>query len=260
MHFLSLLLFATFVGAQEPVPQAFNPEELFSQGTQLYQSSRYAEAAEKFKDLASRNPTHAPIFLNWGLSEYMAGRRGWGVALWRRALALRPGFPDARDALSLASQQMQLREADLWFERMRQLVLVHVSLNQLLAVLLVFLAPSGWLLVNYFGRRRRALAAEEPLPPAPWIGAALLALFLGGTGLTVMKAFEQSTPRATAVSVVPVRSAPSETSSTLFELREGSDVILRQAKKGWTQIRYPGGMSGWVPSEALFQTSGMRLW
>src|SRR5690606_12570907 len=130
----------------------------------------------------------------------------------------------------------------------------------LLALTLVCLAVGGWLLLTYFGRRRKAFQHEEPLPNFPWMGSALAALFAVAITLSGLKAFENPVPRATAIVSSPVRSAPSDASSTLFELREGADVILRQAKKGWTQIRYPGGMSGWVPNEALFQTSGMQLW
>ena len=266
MNFLLPLLVATLVGvfpvwAQDTAPQTANAEELFAQGTQLYQNQRYVEASDKFKDLASRHSSHAAIFFNWGLSEYQAGRRGLGVALWRRALTLRPGYRPPREALTVATRQMQLREFDdsQLLERVRHTILVRFSLDQLLGATCVLLAASGWLLLTYVGRRRRALNTEQPLPPFPWIGGALTFLFLILASVSLLKGYEQTVPRATAVTVTAVRSAPSDASSILFELREGADVILRQAKKGWTQIRYPGGMSGWVPNEALFQTSGMQL-
>lgn len=267
MKFFLLALISLFsptdpARAQDQAPRALNAVELFAKGNELYQAQKYPQAAENFRDLASRNPNHAPLFFNWGLSEYQAGRRGLGVGLWRRALALRPGYGPAQEALMFASRQMQIREPDdgQWFETLRHRVLNHVSLDQLLGLTCLLLATGGWLLLTYLGRRRKALRQEEPLPPFPWVGAGLVSLLVFSAALSGFKAFEVSIPRATAIITSPVRSAPSDASSVLFELREGADVILRQANKGWTQIRYPGGMSGWVPNEALFQTSGMQLW
>lgn len=267
MNFLLLALTATLVGisparADEPVPQTEDAEELFSQGTEAYLKQNFAAAAEKFKSLASRRPTEASVFLNWGLSEYQSGRKGLGVALWRRALVLDPSELRARAALNFATQQMQLRGPDdsSWREWLRQKVLAWLTLDQMLAVSLCLLATSGWLVLTYVARRRKALRDELALPPFSWITGVLSFCLVIALTLTGLKTFDQLTARATAVTATPVRSAPSGESSTLFELREGTDVILRQAKKGWTQIHYPGGMSGWVPDETLFQTSGMQLW
>lgn len=244
------------------MPQTLNAEELFAKGNELYQSQKFAQAAENFKDLASRNPSHAPFLFNWGLSEFQAGRRGLGVGIWRRALAVAPGYDPAQEALAFAIRQMQLREPSPggWLDWLRTEILARLSLDQLLGLTWVLLASGGWLLLTYIGRRKKALRQEEPLPPFPWVGGALATLLVIALGLSSIKALDVSTPRATAIAATPVRSAPSDGSSTLFELREGADVVLRQAKKGWTQIRYPGGMSGWVPNEVLFQTSGMQLW
>ncbi len=267
MRFFLSFLIGTLIGstpvwAQEQVPQTLNAEELFAKGNELYQAQKFPQAAENFKDLVSRNPNRASFFFNWGLAEFQAGRRGLGVGIWRRALMIEPGYTPAQDALDFAIRQMQLREISSsgWIGWLTNEALSGISLDQMLGLTCILLATGGWLLLTYIGRRRKALQQEEPLPHFPWIGGALAGLFVTSVVLSTVKALEVSTPRATAIQATPVRSAPSDASSTLFELREGSDVVLRQAKKGWTQIRYPGGMSGWVPNEVLFQTSGMQLW
>lgn len=233
-----------------------------SEGAKHYQGGKFADAAKSLQTLARQQPDKPELLLNWGLAEYQAGRRGLGVALWRRALAINPSFTPARSALDFATRSMQLRDFDdsFWLDRIRKNVIEHVGLSQMLAVSLVFLATGGWLMLGYLGRRRKALKNELPLPPFSWAGTLLSLAFLVSLVLTAFKAIESSIPHGTAIAGTSVRTGPETTSSSLFELREGSDVILRQAKKGWTQIRYPGGMSGWVPNETLFQTSGMPLW
>lgn len=271
MNFSQKLMLVVFVWgalsancamAQDPTPRTPTAEELISEGSKLYQGGKFSDAAKSLEALARQQPDKPELLLNWGLAEYQSGRRGLGVALWRRALALNPSFTPARSALDFATRAMQLRDFDetQMIDRLRQNVLAHVSLGQMLAVTLALLALGGWLLLGYLGRRRKALRNELPLPPFSWAGTLLSVAFVLTFFLTAFKAFDSSIPRATAITMTSVRTGPDTTSSSLFELREGSDVILRQAKKGWTQIRYPGGMSGWVPNEALFQTSGMPIW
>lgn len=250
------------IAAQEPAPRALSAEESFAEALQLYGQGHYAEATEKFLQLTSTNPDQPELFLNLGLAAFQGGKRGLAVGSWRKALNLNPTFPAAKQALEYATKTMQLPKSEdgLWLENLRRDVLSQVSLFQLLGLTAILLIAAGWPVVTYFGARRRALMEELPLPPIPTVGFGLGAILMVAFSFTGLKAVEFWIPRATAVQVTSVRSAPSDASSTLFELREGSDVILRQAKKGWTQIRYPGGMSGWVPTESLFQTSGMQIW
>ena len=244
------------------MPQTLTGEELFLDGTKLYQGGQFKESAKSFEALARQQPDQPELLLNWGLAEYQAGRRGLGVALWRRALTLNPSLTAARSALDFATRAMQLRDFDetQLVDRVRQNFLAHVGLDQMLSVTLVFLATGGWLLLGYLGRRRKSMRHELPLPAFSWAGTLLSCAFVLSLILTAFKAIDSSIPHATAITMTAVRTGPDNASSSLFELREGSDVTLRQAKKGWTQIRYPGGMSGWVPNETLFQTSGLPIW
>ncbi len=257
-----LLSYAFNLEAQDPTLPSLSEEQQFSNANQLYLTGKYAESAEAYAALFAKEPLSTPLLLNWGLASFQSGKRGLAVGLWRRALVIDPTFSEARSALAYATRSMQLRAPDdsLWLEGLRQKVLGHVSLNTMLGMTLIFLVLGGWPMVSYLGRRRKALQKELPLPELPWAGALLSLLFIGSLVMTTLKAVERSIPRGTAITSVSVRSGPSEASSSLFELREGSDVMLRQSKKGWTQIHDPGGMTGWVPEASLFQTSGMPIW
>lgn len=258
----TLILFAPLLKAQDSAPQADSAEEQFAEATALYRQGKFPEASEKFSILAGRSTENASALTNWGLSAFQEGKKGLAVGLWRRALNVDPTAGAARSALEFASRTMQLREPEtgFWFDRLQNQILGRVRLDQMLASSLVFLVLGGWPMVTYFGRRRRALRDEQPLPVFSWVGAAMAVIFVAVVSLTGLKAISWSIPRATAVTNVVVRTGPDQQSSSLFDLREGADVVVRQAKKGWTQIRHPGGMSGWVPQDTLFQTSGMPLW
>ena len=104
------------------------------------------------------------------------------------------------------------------------------------------------------GQKKRAILQEVSAPAAPLVGVALLIAFLAIAGLTTLKAWDATQPRATViVSKVSVQSAPGENQATLFDLSEGLEVLVRQKSETWLQISYPGGLSGWVPEKSLMQ-------
>jgi len=262
--FLSLFtaFFALNSPAEEPLPSVMRPDEAFQKGIQQFQAGQLDAASQLFRQVVDQEPYNPRALLNWGLTEYKLGRRGLGLAAWRRALAVDPGFSPAKMALDFGLKELNLQKAraGLW-ERLRHNILNHFALEQLLGASGILMLFSGWLLIRYLGRRKSALETESPLPAWPTVGLVLSSFFLLAMAVTALKGIDLLLPRATViVSSLPVRSAPTEASSTLFEIAEGSDVILRQTKKGWTQIRSPGGMSGWVVESSLFPTSGRLLW
>ena len=63
------------------------------------------------------------------------------------------------------------------------------------------------------------------------------------------------THRGTAIIMAPaitVKSSPSNTSTDLFLIHEGSKVeILDGSMKEWLEVKFEEGKQGWIPSSAL---------
>jgi tetratricopeptide (TPR) repeat protein len=265
MRFLAvffILSVNTSAGAQDSQPQLPGLEELFGQASQTYQAGQFSEAAQKFQTLADKQPHNATIYFNWGLAEYQSGHKGLGVALWRKALSLAPAFESPRQALRFATEALQLRSFNRssWFSEFREEQLARIPVGQVLGINAVILAICGWLNLTYLARRRKARKIDLPTPAYSWVAGTFAALWLASTFLGGVRVFDHLLPRATVITNVPVRSGPSAASSALYDLKEGADITLRQSNEGWTQIRDPEGMSGWVPNDALFQTSGITPW
>lgn len=250
--------------AQESHIQSPSAQELYLSGIKSYQSSKFEEASQNFRLAFAKEPQNRSILFNWGLSEYKQGKIGMAAAAWRRALAIDPDFSVARRALEVLSPELPTAQSlsdGKFFETFRSTVLVHVSLTQVATVTALFLLGAGWLLLTYLGKRRRALEEEQQLPSFPSVGVALLIMFLlsSFTGLTKVYDFFQ--PRATVIATTAsVYSGPSENSSSLFELAEGLEVIMNREQGTWRQVSSPGGLSGWVKQDSLFQTSGLQQW
>lgn len=242
----------------ETRPEA-QPETLFLSGLEAVQKSDLKQARESFTAALKQQPGNPILLFNLGYIEHKSGHEGLAIALWRKALAMRPGFHQAADAVRWSTARLDPREisheSELW-ESFRASFLVGESLNAFLIGTALALAASGWVLLRYAGRRRRARLADEPMPRFPLVGglsAACLVLF---TVLAVSKAYDQQVIRGTIVEKkIAVRSAPDSSATVLFELYEGLEVIVLREQNEWTQVNYPGGATGWLPQAAVFATT-----
>ena len=115
------------------------------------------------------------------------------------------------------------------------------------------------LTLKYWGSCKKNLNEEGlgPAPESPYLGFFLLVLFFVSAVLTTAKVFDLKTHRGTVTaSQVSVLATPDKESPVIYELFEGLEVIIKNTQGLWVQVKYPGGLTGWIKSKNLFQTSG----
>lgn len=251
----------TLMAQDSDSPHSAN--EFYQAGIQSYQNNEFEKACEFFEQAWQQEHGNPLILYNWGLSEYKLENYGMAAAAWRKALSISPRFPQAQKALEFASPQLPsspMSSSEDW-EVLRSRVLNKFSLEHFLTLMTILLLFSGWASLNYLGRRRKAIQDEKPMPPFPTLAVILSALFLVSLLFSGLKTYDHFTPRATIIQQSAViRSLPDSQANELFKLEGGAEVIIRRSANEWTQITYPGGMTGWVPREALFHTSGRQPW
>jgi tetratricopeptide (TPR) repeat protein len=276
------LVYIPFVAAQSPAPTqststpplAVTPapsltpapkssfEQLFNEGTKNYQEKKFEEAVASFQSAVALNPQNTSALTDLGLSYYQLHKKGLAIAYFRRALFIDPSLPEAQSALRFAQQELDIKEIPHQiesYERLRSTVLNELSLTSfhLLTALLLFATGFVWL--NYFGRKRKATELEEVPPAVPMIGILFGLGFLVLLGLTCAKAYDLSMPRATVIAdKVSAQMAPGEGQNTLFDLYAGFEVVLENSSNDWAQVYYPGGLTGWVKKDTLMPISGQN--
>jgi len=233
-------------------------EALFQQGLGAFQKADYKQARTAFQE-ALKDGDNPVVLFDLGLTEQRLGNNGLALALWRKALAIDPGFARAQQAIAWTRSKLErseiAHEVELW-ESLRKHALVTVPLWSYLLSCAVLLLTAGWLCLRYFGLRRQARLDERPMPPPPWLASLcslgfFIAFFLSGA-----KIYDQSVERGTIIEKkVEARSSPSADATSLFDLYEGLEVIVRGRSGVWTQVTYPGGSTGWIPSQALLSTN-----
>lgn len=243
---------------------ALSPEESFGQGIAHLDKGQIEEAIKSFQDALAAEPYNSRVIYNLGIATFKANQKGLALGLWRKALAIDPDLSKAHDALMFGAQMLQvdphLKRTGI-FGELHTKWLTLVALYQLLAVGLIALTASGWLLIGFWGRRREALENETSMPPFPSVGGALGVVALLFLSLAALKATDMWTPKATIIATqADVLSGPTEAASKLFFLREGTPVEVVRTQEQWVQIRSSASGSGWLPSTSVFITSERDLW
>ncbi|WP_413289604.1 hypothetical protein [Bdellovibrio sp. HCB337] len=235
-------------------------EEYFSRGTKNYQEKKFEDAIFNFEKALDLHPESSTVMTDLGLSYFQTQKKGLSIAMFRRALFVDPSQSVAEAALTFVLSQLEVKEIPHQietYERLRSSILNAVSLNgfHLLSTLLLF--SSGFLWLQYLGRRRKAFEAETAPPSTPVIGLLLSIGLALSISFTLLKIYDLSIPRATVIAgKVSALTAPGEGQSGLFDLYEGFEVIVRNAANDWIQVSYPGGLTGWVKKDSLMSTSG----
>lgn len=235
-------------------------KEAFESGVLSYQSKKYEDARTAFSFALEKDPLNVQALTNLALVQFQMGQLPWAIALLRKAHNLDPDFSTPRAALDFIMPQLGTREIPheiQFWETFRSTLLVPFPLNSLMAMTALCLLGTGWLWLQYFGRRKQALQEEKPFPSFPLIGTLIALLFMSGLTLSVLKVWDLSIPRGTVVTEkVTVYSAPDEKSAVLFDLFGGLEVIMKSSNDQWVQVTYPGALTGWIPKSSVFQTSG----
>lgn len=234
-------------------------EENFKEGVKLYQSKDFNKALTSFETALKENPHNISLLTNLGLVSFELGKKGLALGFLRRALELDTDFRPAEQAYTYVWSQLEVKELPHrieTYETIRAYFLkqIHLSSFLFLGGLCFFL--SGWLLIRYFSQRKKALEEELPLPPFPSVATVLSLFFVGLFILSVLKAYDLTLNRATIVAEkVLMYTAPSENETSLFELSQGLEVIVRKSEADWLQVTYPGGPTGWIKKAELMTTT-----
>lgn len=262
--------------AREPIkneaatPAATNPnwpdfQKAFEAGVANYQAHKFDEARLAFSFALEKDPQNVQALTNLALVQFQLSQKGWAVALLRKAQALDPNFSTPQKALQFILPQMDVKEIpheiQMW-ESFRSYFIVPFSLNSFLAMTAISFFASGWLLLQFLGRRKRSLQENRSLPAFPSLTFLFTLLFVGMFSLAFLKIIDSEMPRGTIVAQekITVYSAPNDKSVPLFDLYSGLEVILNTVDDQWVQATYPGALTGWIAKSGVLQTSGRALW
>lgn len=223
-----------------------------AQADELYKKEKYEQAAQVYEKILQNDGVAASIYYNLGNCYYKMDEVPRAVLNYERALLLSPGDDDIRNNLVLARSKTVDKAtpaSEMFFVTWWKALVNSMSINAwttmaIGAFILVLLGILVYFFVgNIIARKVGAYGA---------IAMIVIVLISNIAAVSQNDLIEN---RNTAIVISPaisVKSSPSESSTDLFVIHEGSKVvILDNTMKGWREIKFEEGKQGWVPKESI---------
>jgi len=216
-------------------------------GLALYEAGDYEAAVDAFGEVLASGVDDAAVHYNLANARFKAGRLGFAIWHYRRALELAPRDEDVRSNLEYARfLALDSIEADARTDTKVRDWLDSVTASEVLRAtgLLWILAGASlvaWQLAD--GRERL------------WrrVGTALLVAWLATVtvaGVVRHRTASQDEAVVLAREAV-VRNGPGQSFDTAFVLHEGAEVVVEGERGSWTEISLPGELRGWIDAGAI---------
>jgi tetratricopeptide (TPR) repeat protein len=227
------------------------PADAFRQAEDLYQQERYAEAIEIYESIHASGVEDGVLYYNLGNAYFKAGRLGFAILSYERAVKLLPGDEDARANLSFAGALVSgglepppLPLAIGWVVDLYRRVAPGVLAQVLSLSFLIGGSAVTLLLLDRWPSFRTATLVALA-------GSGVMALLAGASLVAKVRAESNRVEAVVVTENAYVRSGPGESSPRLAEIHEGLKVRILGERDGFLQVSLANGLTGWVPREQV---------
>jgi tetratricopeptide (TPR) repeat protein len=242
---LSIILFSLFFSTS-----AFAQSK--TEADTLYTKEKYEEAANMYEKILATQGEAAEIYYNLGNCYYKLDNVPYSILNYERALMLDPGDGDIRANLALARARTVDRvtpPSEMFF-----ITWWHNITNSMSIAAWIRLAVISFILM-LIGILAYMFHTNLKIRQIGAYGAILLFLLTIMANLCALTQHNYLANRSFAIMIAPattVKSSPSESSTDLFIIHEGSKVeILDNTMKGWREVKLEEGKIGWVEVNSM---------
>jgi hypothetical protein len=201
--------------------------ELFADGVVAFDSGRFVEARQSFREIGQRLPRSPDAWFNYGVASWALGDTGGAVLGWQRSVRLEPWASDARRALRTLAPG-----GGVFYP-------VPPFPLDLLAVATALAWLAGW---TYWAKAGRLSGFA--------VSSLALALALAGT-VALQRETLAGRDLAVVASTGAVRSLPAMGSDPIGSVRSGAVVRIVGWQGGWGNVLLDGGHRGWLEADRL---------
>lgn len=227
------------------------PNDLFSKGNTLYQTGKYTEAIEVYSTIEKQGLISDDLFFNLGNCYYKLNKVAPSIYYFEKALKINPANEDASINLAFAKRMSIDVIEDLpktFLQRFSVNVIQKLPFDTwaIIAVSASFLAAILFLLYYFSNSSRKKLL---------YFNTSIFAVFV--LAISVFFAFhnykmvQKDRTAIIFVAKVEIKNAPSTSSEAVFELHEGTKVIVLDELDNWKKIKISDGKVGWIYADDL---------
>ena len=225
--------------------------ELFSKANNLYQNGKYTEAIELYSSIEKQGLKSDDLFFNLGNCYYKLNKVAPSIYYYEKALKINPTHEDASFNLAFAKRMTIDVIEDLpktFLQRFSSNVIQKLPFDTwaIIAVLASFLASLLFLVYHFSTSSKKKLFYFNTFILAVFI-LIICAFFAFHNYDTVQK----NRTAIIFVAKVEIKNAPSTSSEEVFELHEGTKVVILDELDNWKKIRIADGKIGWIYADDL---------
>lgn len=217
----------------------------------LYKKGEFQGAAMLYEDIAKTYGVSPELFYNTGNAYYKAGEIGRSILFYERALQLAPNYEDARVNLELAQTKVVdniVQVPPFFLKRWIDTLFKILGVDQwyLLSVV-AFLLTLACFLFFVFGN-------SLTLRKIAFYGAftLLFVTIFTVTFASIRRSQITNHDKAIIMSgTITIKSSPDKSGTDLFQLHEGTKVVIKSKLGNWTEIKVGNGNIGWLEASNI---------
>ncbi|MCR5313298.1 MAG: tetratricopeptide repeat protein [Bacteroidaceae bacterium] len=219
---------------------------------ELYGKEKYEEAAKLYERILDKEGVAAEVYYNLGNCYYKMDEIPRAVLNYERALLLSPGDGDIRANLVLARSKTidkSTPPSEMFFVTWWKSLVNSMSMTAWTVIAIIsFVLLLVGILMYFF-------MSSLTLRKTGVYGSIVMLVVVVLANIAAYSQNDLLLNRNTAIvmeAAVSVKSSPSDGSTDLFVIHEGSKVqILDNSMKGWVEVKFEEGKQGWVPKSSV---------
>lgn len=245
IYTIILLLMLSFLTAGE------KEDLLFNDAVNKFENKEYQPALDNFLKLENEGYKLADLYYNIGNCYYRLDNLGMSILYYKKALKVDSGHKAAKRDLeflmSITKDKQKTEESDLisgiWYR-----ILDSLSLNALAIIILtlfvIFIATINFTIIRFRNR-------EKTLPI--FIISIVISVMIIFVLITIIKFqhFNDDTEAVLLSQSAIGFSGPGEDFTRVFTIHEGMIMKIEKVENGWSLVKLPNGLGGWIPSSTL---------
>lgn len=246
-----LILFFIFFCSATLLANDSTDLQVFKSANLLYEEGDYKEATERYQRLLDKGYISDDLHYNLANSYFKTEDIAPAILHYERALKINPRNEDAINNLRIANEKTvdKIEQVPvLFFYRWYKnaVNLFHVDTWAKITIALLFLGLFCFTLYLLSQTIRIKKLAFYSFSLALILG--LISWFMAAQQERLLKTKEYAIIMNPTVTI---SSSPSEGSSQLFVLHEGSKVKIKEEIDEWYRVALPNGNEGWVEKTEL---------
>jgi len=229
----------------------YENEENFNKGVNLYNKGNYNEAIIKFKEIIENGDHSENLYFNLGNAYYKVNDIANSILYYEKALKLNPRNKDVLNNLAF-SQNMLIDKIEKVPTNQVSVFLNYISqtlnVNQWLALGIILLYLFLITFILYFFSSKSVLKRN-------YFSAFSILFLLSVIFIMVgINKFEKQKSYLEAIifeNKIDFRTEPNYRSEILFNLHEGTKVVIIEELNDWALVEIDDGNKGWIELQSI---------